>query len=143
MLIRTMHVMLLGLALSGVCSVAQGAEALTKKVGKMMVLKGGVVYRERMALPPNAKVQVRLDDVSLMDVAATTIAQQTIQTKGKQVPIAFKLRYPANKLEAKRQYALTARIEVDGKLWFINTTSHPVDPTAPPAKSTIEVEKAQ
>ncbi|MBB5018732.1 putative lipoprotein [Chitinivorax tropicus] len=126
---------------SSVTGGVMAAEA--KPVGKMIELKGEVVSPEQVVLPPNAKILVRLDDVSLMDAPAVTIAQQTIDTKGKSLPTPFALKYAKKKLQARNQYALTARIEVDGKLLFINTTSHPVDPLSPPASSPIEVEKVQ
>ena len=57
------------------------------------VLTGTVTYRERIALPPNARVEVRLEDVWQADAPADEIASQTIAANGKQVPIPFELRY--------------------------------------------------
>ena len=39
-------------------------------------LKGEVMYRERIALPPNAVLSVQLADVSLADAPATMIGEQ-------------------------------------------------------------------
>ena len=50
------------------------------------MVTGTITYRERIALPENAIVNVQLQDVSLQDVAATVIAETTITTPG-QVPI--------------------------------------------------------
>ena len=53
---------------------------------------GTVSYRECVALPPDAVVEIVLLDVSRMDVAATTITEQTIKPSD-QVPIKFELVY--------------------------------------------------
>jgi uncharacterized lipoprotein YbaY len=90
------------------------------------VLTGTVTYRARIALPPNAIVQVQLADVSRMDVAATVIASQTIETKGKQVPIPYELKYDPAKIDPRMTYAVSARITIDGKLAWINDTRYPV-----------------
>jgi putative lipoprotein len=89
------------------------------------IIDGTVVYRERMALPPEASVEVKLVDVSLADAPATTIAEITITPKG-QVPIPYRLEYDSSKIVAGRSYALQARISVGGQLWFMTTTRHPV-----------------
>ena len=85
-------------------------------------VSGTVVYRERIALPPDAVYIVRLDDVSLQDVAADTIAQQVQVTDGRQVPLPFRLYYVKRRIEERNTYALNARITFDGQLQFINTT---------------------
>lgn len=83
-----------------------------------------VVYRERMMLPPNALVTVTLEDVSLMDVAATLIDKQTSSTQGGP-PFRFTMKYDESKIDPRMRYALRARIELDGKLLFTNTSSIP------------------
>ena len=55
-------------------------------------VSGSVLYKERIALPPDAKIIVSLEDVSYADKAGTFIAQQTLRPTG-QVPIPFDLRY--------------------------------------------------
>lgn len=57
------------------------------------VLKGKVTYRERIALAADAIVEVVLQEVSRADAPATSIASQTIETQGAQVPIPFALTY--------------------------------------------------
>lgn len=90
------------------------------------VLTGTVTYRQRIALPPNAVVEVKLSDVSRMDVAAIDVATQTIVTKGEQVPIAYELKYDPAKIDPRMTYAVSARITVDGKLAWINDTRYSV-----------------
>ena len=68
-----------------------GATAAASAAEPQAVLTGTVTYRERIALPPNARVEVRLEDVSQADAPADEIASQTIAANGKQVPIPFEL----------------------------------------------------
>ncbi|HEY3516677.1 MAG TPA: YbaY family lipoprotein [Gammaproteobacteria bacterium] len=91
------------------------------------VLAGTVSYRERVALPADAMIGVRLEDVSRADVAATVLAEQRIAAEGRQVPVPFELRYPAERIEANRTYGVRAEIRAaDGELMFTTTTHHGV-----------------
>src|SRR5690606_35483142 len=79
------------------------------------VLRGEIVYRERMALPPNAVLSVQLTDVSLADAPATVLGEQLIDPAG-QVPIPFQITFDPGVVQAEASYAVQARITVDGKL---------------------------
>lgn len=99
------------------CPIAALAETKT--------LNGTVAYRERIALPPNASVEVKLVDVSRADAPAKTIAEITISPKG-QVPVPYRLEYDDAAIVAGRSYALQARITAGERLLFINTARHPI-----------------
>lgn len=87
-------------------------------------INGTVYYRERMALPPDANVNVALIDVSHADAAAVTLAETNI-TPGGQVPVPFTLEFdPAQKKQGS-SYALQARITSGDELLFITQTMHP------------------
>lgn len=88
------------------------------------VLTGTVTYRERIALPGDATIDVRLEDVSRADAPAEVVAEQRVTADGRQVPVPFELRYSAARIEAHRRYGLRAQIRApDGELMF-STTSH-------------------
>lgn len=89
-----------------------------------LTLTGEVFYRERIALPPNAKLLVQLVDASRADAPAITIAEKTLNAKSGKTP--FELKVDKTKLEARNRYLFQARISVDGQLWFINDTAFPV-----------------
>lgn len=89
-------------------------------------LVGEVIYRERIALPPNAKVTVELADVSLADAPASILAEMTVDAAG-QVPVKFSLPFDTSVLQKNTQYALQARITVDDKLMFTTQERHAVD----------------
>ncbi|GMQ45914.1 YbaY family lipoprotein [Vibrio sp. 10N] len=92
----------------------------------MASVKGTIAYRERIALPADAVVTVKIQDVSLQDVAAKVISEQTFTTDGAQVPFDFELSYDTQEINPKHTYSVSARIEVEGKLRFISDTSYPV-----------------
>ncbi len=88
-------------------------------------LDGEVFYLQRIALPPSATLSVSLQDVSLADAPAVTLARQSGPVNG-QVPLPFHLTYDPSQVKPGHRYALSARIELGGKLLFINTEHHGV-----------------
>lgn len=89
-------------------------------------LDGEVFYLQRIALPPAATLSVSLEDVSLMDAPSVTLANQAGPVKGN-VPLPFHLTYDPAQIKPGHRYAVSARIELDGKLLFINTEHHGVN----------------
>ena len=83
-------------------------------------IEGTVFYRERIALPPNAVVEVQLEDVSRPDAPATIMAVVTLNSK-QGPPYAFSIDYSPQQIDSRMTYALRATIRVDDKLRFINT----------------------
>lgn len=71
---------------------------------------GTVTYRERIALPSDASVRVRLLDVSAADAPAVVIGEQVIPTHGKQVPFRFAVPYPQSAIRELGSYAVAAII---------------------------------
>lgn len=90
----------------------------------MQTLKGTVWYRERMLLPPNAQITVRLEDAARMDVAAEVVATTRLVPHGAP-PYSFELGYDPARIEPRGRYVLRARIEADGELLFTNTSHVP------------------
>lgn len=88
----------------------------------MKSIKGSVWYRERMLPPVGAEILISLVDVARMDVAADVIASKTVAATGGP-PWDFVLEYDPAAIHSKGRYALKARLEADGRLFFI-TTSH-------------------
>jgi putative lipoprotein len=127
---------LLGLVLAG-CM----ASGNTQSDVKQAAVTGSVAYRERMALPADAVVEVRLSDVSRQDVAAPVIAETTVMPAGRQIPIPFELRYDPDKIEPKRTYALRATISSAGRMMFTTTNSYPVITRGNPTKVNLMLER--
>lgn len=86
------------------------------------ILTGTVNYRERMALPPVATVEISIVDVALQDAPSRTIASTRFATRGRQVPIPFVLRHRADR-RTHAEYAVQARIKgPGGELLYITDT---------------------
>jgi putative lipoprotein len=84
-----------------------------QKADAMETIEGSIWYRERIALPPNAEIQVSLEDVARMDVPAQVIASTRVEPKGGP-PWTFSLPYDPEKLEDRGRYVVRVRIENDG-----------------------------
>ncbi|MEW9903480.1 YbaY family lipoprotein [Pseudomonas putida] len=108
------------------CGVSLLAACTSNTPSHQASLDGEVFYLQRMALPPAATLSVSLQDVSLMDAPAVTLANQAGPVKGN-VPLPFHLIYDPTQIKAGHRYAVSARIELDGKLLFINTEHHGVN----------------
>ena len=104
-----------------------------------VAVAGEVSYRERIALPANAVLTVRLMDVSLADAPEAVVAEQTVDPAG-QVPIRFELKLDPAVVQPGATYALQACITVDDQLWFINDERYAVDPLKPePAQMVLKM----
>lgn len=101
-----------------------------------VTLSGTASYRERVALPPDAQLIVRISDVSRMDAPSQTIAESKTATDGRQVPLAFSLDYDPAHVDPRGRYSVSARI-VDraGHLIWITDTHADI----PPPGETIEL----
>ena len=100
---------------------------------------GTITYRERVALPPEAVVEVRLSDVSLQNAPSFLIGKSIMSETG-QVPIAFEVSYHPSVIDPQHTYAVGVRITVGNELWFINTTSYPVITRGNPSHVDMVVE---
>ncbi|WP_300723876.1 YbaY family lipoprotein [Pseudomonas sp.] len=105
-------------ALLGACSSMAPAPKAT--------LDGEVYYLQRIALPPTATLEVSLQDVSLADAPAVTLATQSGPVNG-QVPLPFHLTYDPAQVKSGHTYAISARIEDNGQLLFITTERNSID----------------
>jgi putative lipoprotein len=123
-------------ALAGLLLAA--AVPATPALAAPRVLRGTVSYRERMALPPGAIVEVKLLDVSLADAPSRTIAETRVS--GRRIPAPWTLRYDSRRIEPRHSYALQARITHRGQLLFITTERHSVF-TGGPDKTDIWVQR--
>ena len=113
------------------------SQAIQKE--KQATVSGTVYYHQRIALPPDASVEVKLVDISKQDVPATTIAEQRITNPG-QVPVPFELHYDPAKIDSRMTYAVQARIEQGGKLLFISTSVFPVITRGNPTHVEVKVD---
>lgn len=87
---------------------------------------GTVSYLVRMALPPEAVIEVQLLDVSVADAPSKVVAEQTITLGGRQVPVPFSLDFDPAKIQQNHTYLVSGRILVGGQPRFISDKTYSV-----------------
>lgn len=96
-------------------------------VDLVAAVTGDVSYRVRRALPQDAVIRVRLEDVSLADAPALLIGEQVLRAAGRQVPLPFEVVYDPADIDPRHTYGVSARItDADGRLLFVTATAHHV-----------------
>ena len=120
---------LLTLVLSGILAACGGSstqstvsEPLPRASVMPSTVRGTVSYRERIAMPPGAVLEVSLVDVSR---TATVVGSVELNDPGN-VPVAFEIPFDASTIDQRRSYTVRARILVDGQPRWASTTAHPV-----------------
>lgn len=98
------------------------------------VVSGTVSFPEHVSLPEGAFLVVELQDVTIADAPATTIAKLRMSVGGRQVPLPFRLTFDPAKIDAKHTYGVEARIEGGGRLLFTNDTLYPALTQGHPAR---------
>jgi uncharacterized lipoprotein YbaY len=106
---------------------------------KRAAVTGTVTYRQRIALPPGAMVEVSLLDVSRADAPGVVIDKKEINPTT-QVPIPFTLNYDPAQIDVLHSYAVQGRIMLDGKLWFTSTKRYVVITQGNPTRVQIVVD---
>jgi len=106
------------------------------------MVTGAVFYHERIALPPDAALTVRLLDLSSPDAPAVVLGQQLVTPTG-QVPIPFEITYDPARVDERMSCAVEARIEAGGTLLFLSSQPSPVITRGHPSRHLeILVERA-
>lgn len=95
--------------------------------GDSMTLTGSVVLRSPAPLPPGTLLSVILEDVSLADAPAATVAQTQFEVKDQQPPIPFSLMYPTSAVTSGAVYAVRARLTLGDRLLYTTTEHNRVD----------------
>jgi len=91
------------------------------------VVKGTVAYRERMALPPDAVIEVWMTDITPgLITTMQVLGQATIPAEGRQVPIPFELSFDPARIEPTHTYGLRAAINASGQMLFESDAPMPV-----------------
>jgi putative lipoprotein len=101
------------------------SRALEEPANGEPIVRGRVLYRERIAMPEGSVVRVRLLDTSPVDGPAHVIGEQVIADPSN-VPVPFEIGYEPSEIDASRSYAVAAQIEVNGQLAWRSTMNHPV-----------------
>lgn len=106
-----------------VTSLALGLIAATPVFAQS--IEGTAAYRERIAMPPDAVLDVVVEDVSRADAPAVIIAATRIASPGNP-PVAFAVAYDPAKISEDRRYVIRASVLAGGQLLFTTDTATPV-----------------
>jgi putative lipoprotein len=101
------------------------------------VVSGTVAYRERIALPADAVVEVALLDVTRADASSPVIGQTTVQPAGRQVPLPYSIQYDPTRIEAGHRYAVRASIRSGGQLILTTDTAYHVITQGNPTRADL------
>ena len=101
------------------------------------VIRGTVTYRQRIALPANADVVVRIVDAS--NTAGQSVAETTFPAGNRQVPIPFELEYQLRDIDRQRNYELQAEIRSGGQVRFRTAAGVPVTLRGQQADQNVEL----
>lgn len=88
-------------------------------------ITGTATYRERMMLPPDATLEVTLEDVARADVAADVIARSEIELSTAP-PFKFALSYDPSRIVTAHRYNVRARIVDNGTPIFHSDAGYAV-----------------
>ncbi|MCW5605152.1 MAG: YbaY family lipoprotein, partial [Burkholderiales bacterium] len=92
-------------------------------------VEGTALYRERIALPPDAVFEAVLQDVSRADAPAEVLGRATIDPAG-QPPFRFRIAYDDAAVQPGQRYAVRATVRQQGRLLFTTDQVYPVVPGA-------------
>lgn len=93
-------------------------------------IQGSFLYRERIALPPNAYATVALNNVTNSERPAETVVEQEINLNGKSVPIDYNLLASNFTLNPDMRYALQIEIrDANDTVLFATNPAQAVDAT--------------
>ena len=95
-------------------------------ISSFIDISGNVSSLQRIALPPDAVLIVRIQDVSRAGTPARILAEQRIELAGRQVPISFQTTVDRDLIGKRARITAAGRIERGGKLLFISDKSYPV-----------------
>lgn len=104
-------------------------------------INGTVSYRERLILPADSVIVVRLEDISKGQNYPVVVSEQRLAPNSA-APTTFSLPYDYNGVNPNATYVVNAWIEQGGRIMFRNTKVYQVlTKTAPANNINIELEQ--
>ena len=80
-------------------------------------IRGTATYREKIATPPGAKLEVSLVDLARADAPEQTVAETAVPVGG-QPPFQWEVRYEPSRIVESHSYAIRARLTHEGRTLF-------------------------
>lgn len=105
---------ILWLTALGACAKSTETPPAAPMGAEMLTLRGNLTYLARVALMPDSRAIVALQEAGAA-VGAASIAETRIEPNGRQVPIFFELTVPRSKLADGKNYELQGVIWSEGR----------------------------
>ena len=90
-----------------------------------VTVSGSATYLQRIALPPEAVLTVRIEDISSAGNNAQVLAETREPFGQRQTPLAYSLQVPSSAIDPKQSYSVRATITVGSELRFTTTRLYP------------------
>lgn len=125
----------------GIAAAAIAVSAVAACASRSYAVSGTVSYRERLILPADSQVVVRLEDVSKGAFYPQVIAEQRIMPNSAGTT-QFSLPYNYSEINPNATYVVNAWVEQGGRVLFRNAKVYQVlTKTAPSSNINIELEQ--
>lgn len=102
-------------------------------------ITGTVTYEQRMALAPEAVIDVTFSDATKLNTAPIQLGHQSAPSAGKQVPIPFEIVYDGRQIVSDHEYIVEAKIRLNDRVLFATERPIPVLTQGRPSNVAIVV----
>lgn len=109
---------------------------------EMASVSGQALYRERIAAPPGARLEVVLEDISRADAPAERLGEVVIEQAG-QPPYEFTIDYDPAQIQPAHEYRVRARLLEGDELLFVTDQVHPVITRGNPSSVTLLLRRVE
>ncbi len=89
-----------------------------------LFVTGKVFTKEKIGLPKDSIIEIKLVDISQQDAPAILISQQQIKVQDQKNYLEFKLPYNPDKIDNRYTYAVQVKVFVNNQLTYINDKSY-------------------
>lgn len=125
----------------GLVAASIAATSLVACASRSYAVNGTVSYRERLILPADSLIVVRLEDVTKGQAYPVVISEQRIMPNSA-APTTYSLPYDYGSINPNATYVVNAHIEQGGRVLFRNSKVYQVlTKTAPSSNINIELEQ--
>ena len=103
-------------------------------------VSGEAYYLERLAAPENARLEVRLIDISRAGTPAILVGKTVVDNAG-QPPYAFRIQYAPALIDPRHTYSVAARLYDGNDLLFVTDQVHQVITRGFPSTATLRMRR--
>jgi putative lipoprotein len=119
------------------------ASALDDEFGAYVTVGGYVAYRQRITMPPEAVLSVRIDEIAQPDAPPVLVSEVRSPIGTRKTPIPFSMKIVSTSINPRSSYVLSGSITVNGELRLATTRSYPVLSPDAPSLINMLLDKAQ